>query len=89
MLYCCHSYYSLRYGTMSVETLVEKAAGKGIPALALTDINNSMGTMDFIRACREQGLHPVAGIEFRDGNRLLYTGIARNNEPIFPWRPSW
>ncbi len=80
MLYCCHSYYSLRYGTMPVETLVQKAAGKGIPALALTDINNSTGIMDFIGACREQGVHPVAGIEFRDGNRLLYTGIARNNE---------
>jgi DNA-directed DNA polymerase III PolC len=65
---------------MSVETLVEQAAGKGIPALALTDINNSMGIMDFIMACREHGVHPVAGIEFRDGNRLLYTGIARNNE---------
>jgi DNA polymerase-3 subunit alpha len=76
----CHSYYSLRYGTMSVEALVEKAAGKGVPALALTDINNSTGTMDFIMACREHGVHPVAGIEFRDGKRLLYTGIARSNE---------
>jgi len=65
---------------MSVETLVEQAAGKGVPALALTDINNSTGTMDFIKACREHGVHPVAGIEFRDGNRLLFTGIARNNE---------
>lgn len=76
----CHSYYSLRYGTMPVETLVEQAAGKAVPALALTDINNSTGTMDFIRACRRHGVHPIAGIEFRDGNRLLYTGIARNNE---------
>ncbi len=76
----CHSYYSLRYGTMSIETLVEKAAGKGIPALALTDINNSMGIMDFIKACRQHGIHPVAGIEFRDGNHLLYTAVARNND---------
>ena len=65
---------------MSVEALVGQAAGKAIPALALTDINNSTGMMDFISACREQGVHPIAGIEFRDGNRLLYTGIARNNE---------
>ncbi|MEE9460743.1 MAG: PHP domain-containing protein, partial [Bacteroidales bacterium] len=76
----CHSYYSLRYGTMSVENLVEQAAGRGAPALALTDINNSMGIMDFIKACRQHGIHPVAGIEFRDGNRLLYTGVARNND---------
>lgn len=76
----CHSYYSLRYGTMPVETLVGQAAGKAVHALALTDINNSMGTMDFIKACRRHGVHPIAGIEFRDGNRLLYTGIAQNNE---------
>ena len=64
---------------MSVENLVEQAAGKGVQALALTDINNSMGIMDFIKACRQHSLHPVAGIEFRDGNRLLYTALARNN----------
>jgi hypothetical protein len=65
---------------MSVENLVEQAAGRGVPALVLTDINNSMGIMDFIKACRQHGIHPVAGIEFRDGNRLLYTGVARNND---------
>ncbi|MFC2115683.1 PHP domain-containing protein, partial [Bacteroidota bacterium] len=73
----CHSYYSLRYGTMSVETLVEQAAGKAVQALALTDINNSTGTMDFVKACRRHGVHSIAGIEFRNGNHLLYTGIAR------------
>ncbi len=76
----CHSYYSLRYGTMSVENLLEQAAGRGVSALVLTDINNSMGIMDFIKACRQHGIHPVAGIEFRDGNQLLYTGVARNND---------
>ena len=74
----CHSYYSLRYGTMAVETLVEKAAGLGIEALALTDINNSMGMVDFVKACNEQGIHPIAGVEYRNGDRYLYTGIARN-----------
>ncbi len=63
---------------MAVETLVEAAAGMGIGALALTDINNSMGMVDFVKACREHGIHPIAGIEFRDGDRRLYTGVARN-----------
>ena len=48
----CHSYYSLRYGTMSVEKLVNEAKRNGITAIALTDINNTMGTIDFIRECR-------------------------------------
>jgi DNA-directed DNA polymerase III PolC len=73
-----HSYYSLRYGTMAVETLVEEAVKLGIGALALTDINNSMGMVDFVKACNEHGIHPIAGIEFRNGDRYLYTGIARN-----------
>jgi len=63
---------------MAPETLVEEAAGKGIENLALTDINNSTGVADFVRACREHGIHPMSGIEYRDGDRYLYTGLARN-----------
>lgn len=74
-----HSYYSLRYGTMSLEELVGAAARNGVETMALTDINNSTGTMDFVRLAKEAGIRPIAGIEFRDGNRWLYTGLARNN----------
>ena len=52
----------------------------GIEAMVLTDINNSTGMVDFVKACREQGIHPIAGIEYRQGDRYLYTGIARNPE---------
>jgi error-prone DNA polymerase len=76
----CHSYYSLRYGTMSVETLVEKARSAGIGAMALTDINNSTGIMDFVRICNGHGIKPVAGIEFRRDDSLLYIGLAKNND---------
>ena len=74
----CHSYYSLRYGTMAPETLVEEAAKLGIGTLVLTDINNSTGMVDFVKACGEHGVDPVAGMELREGDRHLYTGIARN-----------
>jgi len=56
------------------------AAENGIETLALTDINNSMGVVDFVKACTKNSVKPVAGIEFREGNELLYVGIARNNE---------
>jgi len=75
----CHSYYSLRYGTLPLDQLVKKAADSGIEAMALTDINNSMGIVDFVKECGKKGIRPLAGIEFRDGNKLLYIGIARNN----------
>jgi len=74
-----HSYYSLRYGTLPIETLVEQAKGMGIQTLALTDINNSMGMIDFVRECRKQGIKPMAGVEFRNGDQLMYVGIALNN----------
>jgi DNA polymerase-3 subunit alpha len=76
----CHSYYSLRYGTLPVEKLVEKARENEVQALALTDINNSTGMMDFIGECRLNGIKPIAGMEFRNvHNQLLYIAIARNN----------
>jgi len=74
-----HSYYSLRYGTMDMEKLIEQALKNGVRVMALTDINNTMGTLDFVKICLENGIYPIAGIEFRNGDRYLYTGLARNN----------
>ncbi|MBN2612657.1 MAG: DNA polymerase III subunit alpha [Bacteroidales bacterium] len=77
----CHSYYSLRYGTISIEELIAEAKNNSIESLALTDINNSMGTIDFVKECRLNGIKPIAGIEFRDEqHRLLYTAVALNNK---------
>lgn len=74
-----NSYYSLRYGTLSVDQIPPVATGAGAEVALLTDINNTSGTVDFVKACKKAGIRPMAGVEFRDGNRLLYTGIAENN----------
>ncbi|TAJ13200.1 DNA polymerase III subunit alpha [Marinilabiliaceae bacterium JC017] len=76
----CHTYFSLRYGTLSPEELVQLAASLKVNTLILTDINNSTGILDFVKACREKDITPIAGIEFRRNNRPFYTGIATNNE---------
>ncbi|WP_395625869.1 DNA polymerase III subunit alpha [Daejeonella sp.] len=75
-----HSQYSLRYGTLSVESLIDQAKALGIEQMALTDINNSTGATEFIRNCHEKGLKAITGIEFRRDKHLLYIGIARNRE---------
>ncbi len=80
MYLSCHTYFSLRYGTLSPRQLVEAAVERGVDTLVLTDINNTSAAFPFIKACEEQGIKPVLGIEFRKGNRLYYTGIARNAE---------
>ncbi|MBO4574757.1 MAG: DNA polymerase III subunit alpha [Bacteroidales bacterium] len=74
------SYYSLCYGTISIENLVEQACGMHIQAMALTDINNTMGMVDFVFECKKYGIKPIAGCEFRNEDELLYIAIARNNE---------
>ncbi len=78
----CHSYYSLRYGTMSVEQLIKKAADAGIESMVLTDINNTTAIPEFAGECIKNNIRPLAGIEFRKDNELLYTGIARNNKGL-------
>src|SRR5665647_914310 len=75
----CHTYYSLRYGTMSVEQLVQQALEAGADVIVLTDINNSTAIPEFAGECSKNNLRPVAGIEFRNENELQYIGIARNN----------
>ena len=74
-----HSNYSLRYGTLPVNTLVQQAKQLGVEVLALTDINASTAVFDFVKACWEHGIKPVIGMEFRDARgELLYIGLARN-----------
>lgn len=75
-----HSYYSLRYGTYPIEALIKEAASRGIESMALTDINNSSGMIDFVSNCKENNVKPIGGMEFRDGDNLLFTGIALNND---------
>jgi error-prone DNA polymerase len=76
----CHSYYSLRYGTQSPEDLVTAASQLGIEALALTDINNTTGTVDFVAECLLQGIKPLGGAEFRDERDVrIYIVLAVNN----------
>ena len=77
-----HSYFSLRYGTMDIDRLLDQAALNGITALALTDINTSMGIPEFIRKAKERDIRPIAGIEFRNGDELAFIGLARNREGL-------
>jgi DNA-directed DNA polymerase III PolC len=54
-------------GTASVEALVERAAAAGLPALALTDLENLYGQVRFHHLCGERGLRAVTGVELRPG----------------------
>ena len=74
-----HSYFSLRYGTMSIDELLELARRNEVEAMALTDINTTMGIPEFVKKASVAGIKPVAGVEVRNGDQLLFTGLAKNN----------
>ncbi|OQY05247.1 MAG: DNA polymerase III subunit alpha [Bacteroidetes bacterium 4572_117] len=83
-MYFAHSFYSLRYGTLSVEKLVYLAAKYKLGTLALTDINNVTAAFNFYKLCNEKGIKPILGIEFRnEKHKLLYTGIAQNHDGFY------
>jgi len=74
----CHSFHSLRYGTIPLEDLIAHAAACGVTAMALTDINTVTGIYDFIKGCETAGIKPLVGMEFRSEHKLRYIGLAKN-----------
>ena len=74
----CHSYHSLRYGTIPLDELIGEAIACGVQAMALTDVNTITGIYDFFKGCRKVGIKPLVGIEFRQKNKLHFIGLAKN-----------
>ncbi len=75
-----HSYYSLRYGTISEVELLELASDEGCTQFSLTDINNTSACLNFVRKAQECNIKPVIGVDFRNGNQQCYVALAQNNE---------
>lgn len=80
MILNAHSNYSLRFGTLAIEEVIDEAIRNHYDTVALTDINNTSGVLRFVKLCKEKDIRPIVGAEFRKGDDLLYVAIARNNE---------
>ena len=78
----CHSFHSLRYGTIPLMDLIQQAVASSVKAMALTDINTVTGIYDFVKACKEAGIKPLVGMEFRNNNQFRYIGLAKNAEGL-------
>src|SRR5204863_8394219 len=55
--------FSLLDGASSIEDLFSKAAGLGMPALAITDHGAMFGALDVYLAGRRHGVKPIIGVE--------------------------
>ena len=73
----CHSYHSLRYGTISIEDLVQQAVELNIKTLALTDINTVTGIYDFYKLCQDNHIKPIVGVDIRVENEFYYICLAK------------
>lgn len=75
----CHTYFSLRYGTIKPEQLLAIASKNGLQTLALTDINTTSACLEFVRLSPNYQIKPVLGVDFRNGVQQQFILIAKNN----------
>ncbi len=66
-----HTEYSLLDGACRIPALVRRAKEIGQPALAITDHGAMYGVIDFYKACKKEGVHPVIGCEVYVAPRSL------------------
>ena len=58
-----HTEYSLLDGACRIPKLVQRVKELGQTAVAITDHGNMYGVIDFYRACKAEGIHPIIGCE--------------------------
>ena len=75
-----HTYYSLRYGAFSPETLLQLAVKNGFSSLVLTDINTTSACIEFVKKAKEYKVKSIIGVDFRNGVKQQFILIAKNNE---------
>lgn len=74
-----HTYYSLRYGVYSPQTLLSIASEMNFPVVALTDINTTSACLEFIKDAPRYRIQPVVGVDFRNGMEQQFIALAKNN----------
>ncbi|MCD8508670.1 MAG: DNA polymerase III subunit alpha [Bacillus sp. (in: Bacteria)] len=84
-----HSEYSLLRSVGKIKELVGQAKLLGYEALAITDIDAMYGVIPFYKACKDNSIHPIIGVELgyapdtevdtvKETDRILL--LAENNE---------
>ena len=74
-----HSCYSLKYGILSPEQLVEWGVDASYSSIFLADINSTGAVLSFVQESQKKGIKAVVGVELRNGMQIKATLIARNN----------
>ena len=75
-----HTYYSLRYGTMSPKVLLREAESAHVKTIALTDINSSSTALELVRIAKNKPIKIVLGVDFRNSASQKFIALAKNND---------
>jgi DNA polymerase-3 subunit alpha len=76
------SCYTLLHSPLRIETIIQTAKQANSPHVALTDMNVMYGEMEFYKAARKAGLHPILGMEtdaILDEKNVRLLLLARND----------
>jgi len=69
---CVRSFYTFLDSTLSPAAIVNCAAQHGLPAIALADLGNLHGAVEFAQAAKHAGIKPIFSTELRvNGHPLL------------------
>jgi DNA polymerase-3 subunit alpha len=64
-----HTEYSMVDSTVRIPALMQSCARAGMPAVAMTDLNNVFGLVKFYRKAMAAGIKPVIGLDLRIFNK--------------------
>lgn len=73
-----HSYYSLRYGILTVENIIEFYLQNESDVVALTEINSTTTLHDFLRLTKKNNTNALWGIDFRNEAKQMFVAYAKN-----------
>ncbi|MDE2126257.1 MAG: DNA polymerase III subunit alpha [Armatimonadetes bacterium] len=73
-----HTPWSFLDGASDIDALVRRAAGFGMPALAMTDHNSVSAAVKFTQTCISWGIRPILGAEITMEDESHLTLLAQN-----------
>ena len=76
------SHYSIKYGILSPEELIQWAKGANYKQVVLCDINSTTSSLSYVREAQKLGMPAVIGIDIRNGMDCCYLLIAKNNRGL-------
>jgi len=76
------SHYSLRYGILSPEELIQWAKAANYEQVVLCDINSTSSSLSYVRGAQKLQMPAIIGIDIRNGMDCCYILIAKNNRGL-------